>query len=324
MVALRLTLLALGLGFFAYLVATTGLQTLLAPVQSLSWWLLLVVVFPAALVVTLDTFGWRFAFRRNLASFLTLLSVRLAGEAFNATTPTASVGGEPVKAYLLRPGVPLEEGLASVIVSKTTSVLAQGFFLVTGIALALVALPQASPLLKGMTWLAAVEALALGGFVLVQQKGCFGGGLRLLRGLGLSWGGERDEGVERLDRSLSAFYQNHRGRLTLSLLFHFGGWVAGSFEVYLILHLMGISISLITVLVIEAFAAAIKSAAFLIPAGLGALEGGNMALFAAFGFGAGIGLSVTLVRRVRELTWVAAGLVALSFFRTAAAAPEGA
>jgi hypothetical protein len=53
MVALRLILLALGLGFFAYLVATTGPETLLASVQSLSWWLLLVVAFPAALVVTL-------------------------------------------------------------------------------------------------------------------------------------------------------------------------------------------------------------------------------------------------------------------------------
>jgi putative membrane protein len=324
MVLVRLILLALGLGFFAYLVATTGLETLLTSIQSLSWWLLLVVAFPAALVVTLDTFGWRFAFRRNLASFLTLFSVRLAGEAFNATTPTASVGGEPVKAYLLRPRVPLEEGLVSVIVAKTTSVLAQGFFLVVGIALAFVAMPQASPLLKGMTWLAAVEALALGGFVLAQQKGLLGGGLRLLRGLGLSWRGERDEGVERLDFALSAFYRNHRGRLTLSLLFHFGGWVAGSLEVYLILHFMGISISLVTALVIEAFAAAIKSAAFLIPAGLGALEGGNMAVFAAFGLGAGIGLSVTLVRRVRELTWVAAGLVALSFFRAAPHAPKSA
>ena len=324
MVALRLILLALGLGFFAYLVATTGPETLLVSIQSLSWWLLVVVAFPAAMVVILDTFGWRFAFRRNLASFLTLFSVRLAGEALNATTPTASVGGEPVKAYLLQPRVPLEEGLASVIVAKTTAVLAQGFFLVVGIALAFVALPQASPLLKGMTWLAAAEALALGGFVLVQQRGCFGGGLRFLRGLGLSWGKRGDEGAHRLDRALSAFYQDHRGRLALSLLFHFGGWVAGSLEVYLILHFMGISISLITALVIEAFAAAIKSAAFLIPGGLGALEGGNMAVFAALGLGTGIGLSVTLVRRVRELSWVAAGLVALSFFRTAPPAPESA
>jgi hypothetical protein len=45
-----------------------------------------------------------------------------------------------------------------------------------------------------------------------------------------------------------------------------------------------------------------------------------MAVFAAIGLGAGVGLSMTLVRRFRELTWVAAGLVTLSLFRPAAGA----
>ncbi len=317
---IRLTLLVLGVAFLGYLVAQVGQQTLLVSFQAISWRLLLIVWFPFALIAVLDTLGWRFAFRRDLASFPTLLMVRLAGEAFNASTPTASVGGEPVKAYLLRPQVPLGEGLASVIVAKTTLTLSQGLFLVAGIAFALTSLPPATPLLKAMIWLAGVEAVALGAFVLLQQKGLFGGGLRFLRGLGLSWD-QGEEGARHLDRALSAFYREHPGRLTLSLLFHFGGWVLGSLEVFLILHFMGTPVSLTTALVIEAFAAAIKSAAFLIPAGLGALEGGMMAVFAAFGLGAGVGLSMTLVRRFRELAWVAAGLVALSLYR---AAPQGA
>ncbi len=318
MSAIRLILLAVGVAFLGYLVAQVGPETLLASFQAISWRLLLILGFPFALVTVLDTLGWRYAFRRDLAPFSTLLAARLAGEAFNATTPTASLGGEPVKVYLLRPRVPFGEGLASVIVAKTTVTLAQGAFLLVGIALALTALPPAGSLIKGMMWLAAAEAVALGGFVFAQQKGLFGGALRLLRGLGLSWGDEGREGAHRLDHALAAFYREHPGRLTLSLLFHFAGWVVGSLEMYLILHFMGISVSFVTVLVIEAFAAAIKSAAFLIPAGLGALEGGNMAVFAALGLGAGVGLSVTLVRRFREITWVAAGLLVLSLFRTAA------
>ena len=322
MKVVRLALLALGVAFLGYLVVQVGPETLLASFQALHWRLLLIVWFPFALTTVLDTLGWRYAFRRDLTSFPTLLAVRLAGEAFNVATPTASIGGEPVKAYLLAPKVPLGEGLASVIVAKTTIALAQGAFLVVGIALALATLPLAPPLLTGMTVLATAEAVALGGFVLAQQKGLFQGGLRLLRWLGLSWGNHPHEGVQRLDTALSCFYREHRGRLTLSLLFHFGGWVVGSLEVYLILHFMGIPMPLATVLVIEAFAAAIKSAAFLIPGGLGALEGGNMAVFAALGLGAGIGLSVTLIRRLRELTWVAAGLVALSLWRTAPVTPS--
>lgn len=320
--AIRLILLAVGLAFLGYLVAQVGPETLLASFQALSWRLLLIVWFPFVLITVLDTLGWHFAFRRNSASFATLLTVRLAGEAFNATTPTASMGGEPVKAYLLRPKVPLGEGLASVIVAKTTLTVTQGLFLVTGIALALISLPPSAPLLKGMALLAAVEAVAVGAFVFLQQKGLFGGALRFLRGLGFDWGEQKDEGVRGLDLALSSFYREHPGRLALSLLFHFGGWVLGSLEVFLILHFMGIPVSLTTALVIEAFAAAIKAAAFLIPNGLGALEGGTMAVFAAFGLGAGVGLSMTLVRRVRELAWVAVGLVALSLFRTAPAGIE--
>jgi uncharacterized protein (TIRG00374 family) len=174
---------------------------------------------------------------------------------------------------------------------------------------------MSAPLLRGMTWLAAAEAVALGGFIFAQQKGLFLRGSRFIRRLGLSRGDHRKEGFRRLDTTLSAFYREHRGRLALSIVFHFGGWLMGSLEVYLILHFMGISVSLVTALVIEAFAAAIRSAAFLVPAALGAQEGGTMAIFAALGLGAGVGLSVSLVRRGRELIWVAVGLVALVVFR---------
>lgn len=46
-----------------------------------------------------------------------------------------------------------------------------------------------------------------------------------------------------------------------------------------------------------------------------------MAVFVAFGLGAGLGLSFALIRRLRELTWVTAGLILLAFLR-ASAVPE--
>lgn len=321
MTTVRWVLLALGVAFTGYLIALVGPVVVLASVQALSWRLLVVLVFPFSLVTMLDTLGWRFAFRRDLASFLTLFSVRLAGEAFNITTPTASVGGEPVKAYLLRPRVPLEEGLASVIVGKTSIALAQGCFLVVGVAVAWMLFPLPHVLLHGMTGLLMIEALALGGFVLVQLRGIFGGGLKLLRGIGMTWAESRAEKFYQLDRALAIFYREHRRRFAFSMLFHFLGWLLGSLEVYLILHFLGIPVSLATALVIDAFAAGIKFAAFLIPGGLGALEGGNVAVFAAFGLGVGLGLSFTLIRRLRELAWVTVGLILLAFLR-ASAMPE--
>ena len=53
----------------------------------------------------------------------------------------------------------------------------------------------------------------------------------------------------------------------------------------------------------------------MIPGSLGALEGGNVAIFVAFGLPGAAGLSFSLVRRLREGTWALVGLGALTMFK---------
>lgn len=295
-----------------------GPDALFAHIRTLSWRLLPVLFFPYVLVTTLHTLGWRFAFSRDPASFGTLFSVRLAGEAFNA--PTTSLGGEPLKALLLRPHISLGDSLAAVIADKTTITVAQNLFLAVGLASAWLLLPVPSVLLQAMTWLLVAEALALGGFAMVQMLGGFGRGLSLLTRLGLAWGEPCAEEFRQLDQALAAFYRGRPGRLGLSLFFHLLGWLLGSIEVYVILRFLGVPVSLVAALVIEAVTTAIRFMAFMIPAGLGAVEGGTMALFAALGLDPGMGLSQTLIRRLRELTWTAVGLLLLA--RLQPVAPE--
>src|SRR5437773_8857514 len=138
-----------------------------------------------------DTLGWRFAFLQEGVAFRTLLWVRLAGEAFNVATPTAALGGEAVKAWLLRGLVPLDTSVPSVIVAKTTITIAQGLFLLLGIVLAFAGTLPGSPLLYGMIWLLAIETVALAGFVVAQKRGMlgWGGGIGTIVGVEV-WEGE--------------------------------------------------------------------------------------------------------------------------------------
>jgi len=53
----------------------------------------------------------------------------------------------------------------------------------------------------------------------------------------------------------------------------------------------------------------------MIPASLGALEGGYVAIFAAMGLSGALGLSYTLIRRLREATWAALGLLWMACLR---------
>jgi len=284
----------LGVALLAALVAQNDPAAVLTSIADLSWRLGIVVFFPAVLVALFDTLGWRYAFLSETVPFRPLAASRLAGEAFNMTTPTAAVGGEAVKTWLLRGHAPLDFLLGVVVAWRTG---------LTG-----------SALLYGMLWLLGIEAVALGLFVLVQTRGMLGWTLRLLERLGVR--PPRGQAtLGRVDDVLGQFYRTAPGRLGLSIGFHFIAWLMGSVETWLILKFLGSEVSLATATVIEAFGTAIKVATFLVPASLGVLEGGFLATFATLGLSSTTAISFSLVKRLREAVWVAIGLIAFAVMR---------
>jgi uncharacterized protein (TIRG00374 family) len=304
----------LGVALLAALVAQNDPAVVVASIADLHWRLFVILVFPAALVALFDTLGWRYAFLREAVPFRALVGSRLAGEAFNMTTPTAAVGGEAVKAWLLRGYAPLDATLASVIVAKTTITLGQGVFFLVGVVVAWQTGLAGSALLYAMLWFLVIEAIALGLFVLVQMRGMLGWTGRLLERVGIR--PARVQGMlGRVDDSLGRFYRTAPGRLGLSIWFHFVAWLLGSVETWLILKFLGSEVSLATATVIEAFGTGIKVATFLVPASLGVLEGGFVATAATFGISATTAISFSLVRRLREAAWVAIGLIAFAAMR---------
>ena len=312
----RVLLLVAGLVMLGVLVAGNNPSEIFASILGLSWRLGVLVCFPMVLVMLFDTLGWRFAFVRDRVSFGTLVRARLAGEAFNVTTPTAALGGEAVKVWLLRGRVALEEAISSVIVAKTTITVAQGLFLGLGIVLAWTSALSTSALFRAMVWLASVEVVALGGFVVAQTLGIFGRGHRVLERLALRPAGS-GETVRHVDRTLRSYYHGEPRRLLLSITFHLVAWLLGSIEAYLALRFLGIEVSLTTAAIIEAFGTAIRFATFIIPASVGVQEGGYAATFVALGLSPALGISFGLTRRVREIAWVAVGLIVFSLMRPA-------
>jgi len=311
----RALLLLAGAAAIGYLVYEIGPQAVWDSFRTLGWGLLAVVTLPHVISVALDTLGWRALLRDHRVPFSVLLRARLAGEAVNLVTPTASVGGEPLKAYLLQPYVPLTTGFGSVVIDKTTVVAGQALLLLVGLILSAWILPLHHPLMLAMGALLAVEVVAVGGFILVQMSGIFGGGARMLGRFGLSPRERYQSGLNTVDRWIKREYREHPGPMIASTLLHGAGWAAGGIEIYLFLVFTSGHGSLLASLVIEAFGAAVKFASFMIPASLGALEGGYVAIFGALGLGGAMGLSYTLIRRLREVFWAAIGLIWLATLR---------
>ena len=320
---LKWALFLLGLLTLLSLIGHIGSERILEAGAALGPAALFVIFLPSILMYGLDTLGWRFTLNRYLPflPFWRLCAVRMAGEMVNMTTPTASVGGEPVKAYLLkRNGVTMEDGLASVVIAKTAMTLAQIVFILLGIGLGMCLLPSAgeegSFTLPMIGVLVSVGLLLFGVtvFVVIQRHGVFTSLLGLLRRCRIQFKylEVREKKLLALDGSIQAFYTRDRAAFFKATSMFFLGWLAEALEVYAILFSLDIPIDLPTALAIDALATMIRGGTSFIPGSLGAQEGGNVFLLVIFGFSELTGILFALVRRFRELVWIVIGLLCLA------------
>jgi len=318
-VRLRPVLFVAGAAVVAWLIVRVGPGEVWQAFRTLSWRLAVIAVFPTGVVVALDTLGWRLAFPTPPRRLGRLLGARLAGDAVNLSTPTASVGGEPVKVHLLMREVPARDALVSVIADKTTGVVAQSLMLAAGLVVGAGLLPARGSLFLAMAGLLAVEVLCVGGFIAVQLGGIGGRGGRLLARLGIALGPERQAALEGVDVALRSLYAGRRRRLAASVLCHFLAFAVATLEIYLVATFLGVAVSPATAFVIGAVGTAVRFVSFMVPGSLGALEGGHVAVFTAFGLPGAVGLSYSLVRRLREIFWITLGFGAWAVLHRSAA-----
>jgi len=327
MTGLKGALLTLGLALLAVILWRAGPGAVLEALRPVGWGVL-VLILAYLPVWVLDTLGWKFAFPTDSppVPLRRLFRIRLTGEAFNVLTPTLDLGGEAVKALLLtREGIPTAQALASVVVAKTTLAVGEVLFLLggLGVAVQMFALPE--PVRRGAGLTLLLGGLGVGAFLLLQRRGLFGSVAGLLRRLGLARRFWREQAptVAALDEVLRAYYARP-GRGVLSVGFHLMGWLAGTAEVALILWFLDLPVTAATALALEAGHQLARAASFFIPAKLGTQEGGSVILFSALGFPAALGVAVSLLRRVREMAWVALGLLLVAGTGGGGISPGGA
>lgn len=313
---LKVALLGLGLLLFAFLVYRVGPSAIAVHLRALGWKLTLLLL-PYAFGYFFFTLGWKATLVDGASvPFSKLFLIREAGEAINSLTFSASLGGEPVKAYLLKShGVPLEKGLTSVVVTKTAMTLAQMTFTVIGIVLAVqqVGLKK-SPFLAFSAALAIAWIPAMAFFIVIQRHGLFATLLQPAKTLSFlkTWLKRWEERIRGLDRQIAAFYTKDARSFVLSCGLHMGGWMAQSLEVYWLLSFLKLPVDLPTAVAIQGLSVLAKAAAFIIPGALGVQEGGNLLIFLGFSLPAEAGMTFSLVRRGRELLWVGLGLFMLA------------
>jgi glycosyltransferase 2 family protein len=310
----RVLFLFLGLGLLIVLVTQIDLAHVKLYLHEMGWAFPLIFL-PYIAVYCCDTLGWRFAFGPSLSiPFRTLFLTRVGGEAINNITPFAYLGGEPVKAHLLtRFQIPIIRGMAASIIAKLLISISQFFFVILGGTLALSHLVTRPDVLWPLVVVILGVGVLLTGLSYGLRIGLFTLLFRVLDHWKLTPSFMQAWRVHllQLDETIVGFSRRYPSQLILSLGLHFVGWLLGTLEVLAIFYAVGIPISITEAIAVEALASVVKALAFFIPGSLGVQDGGNVLLLAFFGYSSGLGLTFSLVRRMRELLWISMGLVVL-------------
>lgn len=306
----------IGIAFFAGLIYSVGPGAILRDLLAIGWGLAIVVLLELC-VDAMNTLGWRFTFPRRdrKVGFVSLYLVRMAGTAFNQVLPSASVGGEPLKAVLLSDALPLSRALASVVSAKFTFSLAQGLFAFAGLLLAFRQFRFPPVVLAAFVG----SSLAVLGFLSIfyglQRRGLFATAARTLERLHLPerWVERMRRGTGMLDAHIRDFLAGRPADFALSLASHLGGLLIGAAQVYILLRWLDLNVGVRTCVIIEAVAILIQVAAFLVPGSIGIQEGGKVVIFAMLGLPMEAGLSVGIAFRLSQIVGIALGLAAFAF-----------
>ncbi|TDV01647.1 putative membrane protein [Paraburkholderia caballeronis] len=266
-----------------------------------------------ALPLVLDAHAWRLLLDRRV-SLAFLWWAATVREAVSRLLPVAGIGGEIVGIRLARwKHDDASVVSASVIVEVLVTIAVQYAFSALGLVLIVAATGESGVLRTvGLALLLSLPVPVVLA-VLLRRGGLFhaierwaarllGASHPLLQGI--------DGG--RLDADIDAL-MSRTGLLLRAFLWQLGGYMAGAFETWWALQLLGHPVSVGGALAIEALTQAVRHAAFMVPAGLGVQEAAVVLLAQLFGVDHQVALSLALVKRMREVIF---GCLALLSWQT--------
>lgn len=299
-----------GLALFAWYLTGVDLSSVSRALAHLGW-LAPVLLLPYLCVYVVDCLGWRFCLPRDVnVSFPILFRIRWAGEAVNNLVPSAYVGGEAVKVYLLRQcGIATTAGAPAAVVSKTAQSLAQLVCILLAAGAFLQLAGDKPGLRLGMLLVMTAGTALLAGLFWIQRRGLFASLLAITAALRLklSFFEKRRARILEVDAAITGFYRNHRQRFYIATGCYLGGWLLDTLEIYLAAGLLGMPMMWRQALAVEAFTGVAKVLGMWVPGSIGVQESGIVMLGRLAGLPDTLSVTYALLRRARELLFALVG-----------------
>ncbi len=279
------------------------------------------------LAYLIGTWSWHVCLgkERSKISVFRLFSLRQVGETVGLYNPTSIIGGDMLKAELLKPyGISKSVAINSVASSRVTAVLSQ-ILLFLGACVWLISNPAGMQAIQRFGWVFYLIVVVL----LVAKIGLF---------IWLSKSGKKHTEASSEDASspkksrnflekiyhnilkllndIRSFYQENTRTFWFSYALATLHWIVGSLEFYFILLFLGFDVQPMHGLLLDMSVIVFKSLGAFVPGQLGVEELGNKLMLAAIGItGASVWITVSILRRARQLSWIVIGFILYLFIK---------
>lgn len=307
----------LGILLSVAVVWSVGLGDIIEAFHRASWTLIGLYVAVSLLIAILLTMKWAIvldAYGVRLP-FATLFIYRLIGYAVSYVTPTAHVGGEPVRAMLLgKQGIPMKVGFSSAVVDRSLELVFNMlmFFIGGLILLNLTEFPRPARIAILIFSIVAVGIVGLFVWGVVGKKRFLVPGMKLLRLNRLKSWKTIERWVDEVELLIQHFYAKKKGHFRLAVFINSLLWVLMLLEYKFALLLLGYDASVLGAFL---FLTGVGIAYSLpIPAGLGVLELGQLGAASVLGVAPAIAIALAFLIRFRDLVWTFLGLILLWLF----------
>jgi len=310
--------LIIGFGIFGVFLYKVGMNSVNLILGNLNLGYLLIYALVTAISFFPTAWRWKIILKayKKKVSFLKILKYTLAGYAVSYVTPSANVGGEPMRVYMLKKehDIDVKIGTSSVILDKFIEFAGTAVFGLIGLVI-LFFLPQLPILIK----------LILGGLLVVLfyilfilyyrtviGKGCFSSlfvSLRLNRIFKLK---NFVRTLKAVERRMGQFFLEHKKEFLMASSTYVLYSVLSILEFKFLLLSFGIDVPVyILILAIVVWGVATITP---VPAGLGVFEAGQVGLFSLLEGNGSIGFALSLLMRIRALLFVALGFSFITHF----------
>ncbi|MFA5051632.1 MAG: lysylphosphatidylglycerol synthase transmembrane domain-containing protein [Patescibacteria group bacterium] len=313
-----ITSAVVGITLFVGVILKVGLPSIWQTIVDFSFAKWFVILFLYALAFFITQYRW-YLILRSLGQPVKLsqiLPAKIVGFSVDYITPSPNVGGEAIRAMVLKKdaGVPLSDGLASVIIDKLMDFSYALPFLLFSIFYVLIKFSLSWKLIAGLLFISLLFIFLIAFFYYrtLRARDFFGSIIRFFQLHKLSFVAKVMDKIGAFELIVIKFFRHDRRTLYRGLGLSVLGGIVTLSAMWSIMLFLGLPATFLDVILVSTLT--VVTFLLPIPGSFGSTETGEALIFSLIGFSPESGVAFSLIFRSVDFLKVVIGLLFLSHF----------